>query len=158
MQIWDGCFPLFICYSPSHETGHHFVSLDPVEPGGAHAVVNWSFSIYQDNRGALAPLLSLMLPHPWPPQSSSTEGSQPRRQASALGLPVWIPCSDGEEEMVKLGWAHGCETTGCGRAGFQSCPLQGPWSKCSLWPARTLVSALSWVPHAFFPLAVPCGL
>ena len=68
MQIWDGCFPLFICYSPSHETGHHFVSLDPVEPGGAHAVVNWSFSIYQDNRGALAHLLSLMLPHPWPPQ------------------------------------------------------------------------------------------
>lgn len=32
-------------HSPSHETGDHVVRLDLVEPGGAHAVVNWSFSI-----------------------------------------------------------------------------------------------------------------
>lgn len=35
----------FVFHSPSHETGDHFVRLYPVKPGGAHAMVNWSFSI-----------------------------------------------------------------------------------------------------------------
>lgn len=43
--IGDGLAPLLICHSPSHEAGDYVISLYPVEPGGAHAVVNGSFPI-----------------------------------------------------------------------------------------------------------------
>lgn len=86
VQTWDGCSFLFLCHSPSHETGDHFIRLYPVEPGGAHTVVNWSFSIWQNNQGGLAHLLppsfsAIGLPTPLCPG-----GSQPHCQVSVLEL------------------------------------------------------------------------
>lgn len=99
-QIWDNCSFLRICHSPSHETRDYFVSLYPVEPGGAHAVVNWSFSIWQNNQGGLARLLPPGFPatgSPLPPVRKITALCQ----VSASEFPVWIPSSEGEEGMVK---------------------------------------------------------
>lgn len=86
VRIWDGCSFLFLCHLPSHETGDHFIRLYPVEPGGAYAVVNWSFSIWQNNQGGLAHLLppsfnAIGLPTPFCP-----EGPQPHCQVSVLEL------------------------------------------------------------------------
>lgn len=65
-----GQAPLLTGHSPSHEAGDDVVSLYSVEPGGAHPVVNWSFSIYKDEQAArliMSGTVSLpSQPHPHP--------------------------------------------------------------------------------------------
>lgn len=63
--LGTGQAPLLTSHSPSHEAGHDFISLYSVEPGGAHPVVNWSFSIYKDEQAAgLMMLGTVPLPSP----------------------------------------------------------------------------------------------
>lgn len=90
MQVWDNCSFLFICYLPSHETRDHFVSLYPVEPGGAHTVVNWSFSIWQNNQGGLARLLPPGFPVTGLPAPSRAEAHSPM-PSFCLGIPCLDP-------------------------------------------------------------------